>query len=79
VGVRLVDRAPVAVLSIQDDGVGFDTARVPSVARGLAGMRFRVVSHGGRFDVVSRPGGGTTIEVRLPQRARIDADTLPAA
>jgi signal transduction histidine kinase len=33
-------------------------------------MRFRVVSHGGRFDVMSRPGGGTTIEVQLPQRVR---------
>ena len=70
VGVRLVDRASVAVLSIQDDGAGFDTARVPQLARGLAGMRFRVVSHGGRFDVVSHPGGGTTIEVLLPQRVR---------
>jgi signal transduction histidine kinase len=70
VGVHLVDRTSVAVLSIQDDGAGFDTARVPLVARGLAGMRFRVVSHGGRFDVMSRPGGGTTIEVQLPQRVR---------
>jgi signal transduction histidine kinase len=79
VGVRLADRESVAVLSIEDDGVGFDPARVPQAARGLAGMRFRVVSHGGRFDVVSRPGGGTTIEVRLPQRARTDTDTLPKA
>jgi len=79
VGVRLVDRGSVAVLSIQDDGVGFDTARVPQVARGLAGMRFRVVSHGGRFDVLSRPGGGATIEVQLPQRARTNAGPLPTA
>ena len=79
VGVQLVDRVSVAVLRIQDDGVGFDTARVPLVARGLAGMRFRVVSHGGRFDVVSQPGGGATIEVHLPQRPRTDAGPLPAA
>jgi len=79
VGVRLDDRTSVAVLSIQDDGAGFDTARVPVVGRGLAGMRFRVVSHGGRFDVVSRPGGGTTIEVQLPQltsRTEVDAAAL---
>ncbi len=79
VGVQLVDRVSVAVLRIQDDGVGFDTARVPLVARGLAGMRFRVVSHGGRFDVVSQPGGGATIEVHLPQRPRTDAGQIPAA
>jgi signal transduction histidine kinase len=67
VSVRLVDGDSVAMLSIQDDGAGFDTARVPLVARGLAGMRFRVVSHGGSFDVISQPGKGTTIEVHLPQ------------
>jgi len=68
VRVLLADDAPVARLLIQDDGVGFDTARVPQVARGLAGMRFRVVSHGGRLDVTSQPGRGTTIEVHLPQQ-----------
>jgi len=79
VSVRLLDRESLAVLSIQDDGAGFDAARVPQVARGLAGMRFRVVSHGGRFDVVSQPGGGTTIEVQLPQvTARHDVDDVPA-
>jgi signal transduction histidine kinase len=31
-------------------------------------MRFRVVSHGGRLDLHSQPGRGTTIDVRLPQR-----------
>jgi signal transduction histidine kinase len=36
-------------------------------ARGLAGMRFRVASHGGRLDLASQPGQGTTIEARLPQ------------
>jgi signal transduction histidine kinase len=77
VGVRLVDRTALAVISIQDDGAGFDSARVPLVARGLAGMRFRVVSHGGRFDVVSRPGAGTTIEVQLPQLPRTDVGTPP--
>jgi signal transduction histidine kinase len=79
VRVHLADDAPVARLLIQDDGVGFDTARVPQVARGLAGMRFRVVSHGGRFDVKSQPGRGTTIEVLLPQqRAVVTTAARPA-
>ncbi|HET7526816.1 MAG TPA: histidine kinase, partial [Burkholderiaceae bacterium] len=65
---------------IEDNGAGFDTARVPLVSRGLAGLRFRVVSHGGRFNVTSRPGGGTTIDVQLPQRAASTVDdTVPAA
>src|SRR6185436_6594353 len=34
VSVRLVDDASMAALSIQDNGAGFDTARVPQIARG---------------------------------------------
>jgi len=77
VSVRLTDARPTALICIGDDGVGFDTARVPQVARGLAGMRFRVVSHGGRFDVTSQPGQGTMIEVQLPQRTASDIGTDP--
>jgi signal transduction histidine kinase len=80
VSVKLVDGDTAAILSVHDNGAGFDTARVPLVSRGLAGMRFRVVSHGGRFDVVSQPGGGTTIEVRLPQRSpRVVEGPVPGA
>ena len=57
-------------MSVRDDGAGFDTRGVPMRARGLAGMRFRVASHGGRLDLTSQPGRGTTIEAQLPQSAR---------
>jgi signal transduction histidine kinase len=67
VTVRLRDDVDVARLSVSDDGAGFDTRGVPMRARGLAGMRFRVASHGGRLDLTSQPGHGTTIEARLPQ------------
>jgi signal transduction histidine kinase len=67
VTVRLRNDGAVARLSVQDDGAGFDTGGVPMRARGLAGMRFRVASHGGRLDLASQPGQGTTIEVQLPQ------------
>ena len=65
--VRLRDDGGVARLSVSDDGAGFDTRGVPMRARGLAGMRFRVASHGGRLDLTSQPGSGTTIEAQLPQ------------
>ena len=61
--------ARLARLSVRDDGAGFDTRGVPMRARGLAGMRFRVASHGGRLDLTSQPGSGTTIEAQLPQVA----------
>jgi signal transduction histidine kinase len=58
-------------LTIEDDGVGFDTA-APRQAFGLAAMRDRVTSFGGRLRLESQPAGarrgrhGTRIEVELP-------------
>jgi signal transduction histidine kinase len=69
VDVCLADDGGHARLTIRDDGMGFDTTKVPQIAHGLVGMRFRVVSHGGRFDITSQPGAGTTIDVTLPQSA----------
>jgi signal transduction histidine kinase len=49
---------------VEDDGVGFD----PAVAggHGLAGLRSRVAEVGGEVDVVSAPGEGTRVTVRVP-------------
>ncbi len=52
--------------AVQDDGVGFDPA-VKGVGRhGLAGMRYRVESHGGQMSVTSTPGRGTRVHAELP-------------
>ena len=39
----------------------------PGSAYGLVGMRFRVEAEHGKLDVVSAPGRGTTVQVRLPE------------
>jgi len=52
------------LLSVEDDGKGFDAKRVRGL--GLAGMAERVHHLGGAFHVHSRPGGGTQLEVELP-------------
>ena len=58
-------------LIIRDNGSGFDAANVvdttsENLRAGLSGMRERVSLAHGRFDVVSKPGQGTTIHVRFP-------------
>jgi signal transduction histidine kinase len=57
------------VVKITDDGPGFDrseeTALRDDGGQGLMGLRDRVESIGGRFDVASRPGEGTTIAMTL--------------
>jgi signal transduction histidine kinase len=60
-----------ADLQVRDDGVGFDPARLPTLAGdghfGLAGMRERVQMAGGTFRLLSSPGSGTAVRVRLPR------------
>ena len=56
------------VLTIRDDGVGFDPARAVSAGHhGLANMRARAAAIGGRFEILSAPGEGTTVVVTLPE------------
>ena len=58
-----------ARLVVEDDGRGFDAATAPRSAHGLVGMRYRVMSDGGRLAVESAPGRGTRIEAWLPRAA----------
>jgi len=61
-------------MEIADTGPGFD---VPVILEntdrlGISGMRERVESIGGRFEIESRMGEGTTIRARLPKRVNGD-------
>jgi signal transduction histidine kinase len=52
-------------LSIRDDGIG---GADPSRGSGIIGLKDRVEALGGTISVVSPPGEGTTLDVRLPGR-----------
>jgi len=58
------------VMTVVDDGVGFDTARIPSFVPsghfGVAGMRERVELTSGEYLLESTAGAGTRITVRMP-------------
>jgi signal transduction histidine kinase len=66
-----------ADMQVRDDGIGFDPSAVNGLAGrghfGLAGMRERVEMAGGRYRLLSSPGGGTAIRVRLPRRRALPA------
>lgn len=53
-------------LEVEDDGVGFDPDSPRLARHGLAGIKHRVFTHGGRLDIRSAPGKGVTLRVRLP-------------
>jgi two-component system, NarL family, sensor histidine kinase UhpB len=68
VSVRLEDRASGVALTVEDDGRGFtpDAIATADDHLGLASIRERAEALGGMFQVDSRPGAGTTLELWLP-------------
>lgn len=78
--VRITLEGEDTVLSIEDDGVGFDPGQLASSLGGGFGMttmRERVEQVGGRLDVHTAAGQGTRLIVRLgPEVARV---TSPAS
>jgi signal transduction histidine kinase len=59
--VRLACGTDRVDLVLQDDGLGFDPARVDPNRYGLTGMRERAAMIGASLQVNSHPGGGTEI------------------
>jgi signal transduction histidine kinase len=55
---------------VRDRGAGFDRAAVPEDRRGIAeSIEGRLERAGGRATVVTAPGAGTEVELRLPRSA----------
>jgi signal transduction histidine kinase len=63
VDVELDDDPGCVRLWIRDDGIG---GADPSGGSGLVGLRDRVEALGGRIDVASPPGSGTSLRVEIP-------------
>ncbi len=57
-----------AELSITDDGVGFDPAKLKPFSYGLTGMRQRIEASGGRIQIRTALGSGTAMTASLPLR-----------
>ena len=66
VRILLMERDGSLILSIQDDGKGFDPAQ--EAGMGILGMRERVARLQGTLEVKSRPGSGTLLSIALPLR-----------
>ena len=60
IGQRLGRR----IVTVSDDGVGFDGAEA-AAGQGLKNMRLRAKTIDGGFNLRSRPGRGTALEVVL--------------
>jgi signal transduction histidine kinase len=72
VSVRLRGEDGAVTVEVVDDGRGFDPAdpQLRSQHMGLTSMEERARDLGGRLQLVSRPGAGTTVRVEIPARGR---------
>jgi signal transduction histidine kinase len=69
VWVTLAENLDEVTLEVRDDGKGAaEDAFVGPQSLGILGMRERAASRGGKLDIESHPGQGTTVRVRLPVR-----------
>ena len=62
------------VLTVTDDGKGFDVDAVPNTGLGLISMRERVESVGGVLEIHATPASGTRLRVTVRTRASESAD-----
>jgi len=70
VGITLCKQRAKLFLTINDNGVGFNTNNLShadgNIGLGVYGMRERIALLNGKFDIKSDIGKGTTIEVEIP-------------
>jgi NarL family two-component system sensor histidine kinase LiaS len=64
--VKLLQKPDSVRLLIRDDGIGFDPEEKKHTSYGLVSIRERVNEIGGSMHIISAPGKGTRIEIRVP-------------
>ncbi len=78
VSVDLRASTGALILTVVDDGVGFDVGAAWGRGLGLISMNERVEAIGGSMTIGSRPGSGTRLEVAVPVDAVQEADAIGA-
>lgn len=67
VELLLIERDGMAILRIQDNGVGFDVNEdLKTASYGLKNMKERALEIGAKYKLISVPGEGTIVEVQIP-------------
>jgi len=66
VRVRAAEEQGAVVITVQDNGCGFDPQRVGPAAWGLTSMRERAGLIHGELRIHSRPSDGTSVSLRVP-------------
>jgi signal transduction histidine kinase len=73
--VKLQTSASHIILTITDDGHGFDTS-ITSAGIGLRNITNRAAVYNGTTRIVSSPGKGCMLEVSIPFKVREKSNTV---
>jgi NarL family two-component system sensor histidine kinase LiaS len=67
IDISLRENSGNIILTIRDDGIGFDKSDEKATSYGLANLRERTLLLGGECKVTSAPNQGTSVEIRIPK------------
>ena len=67
INISLLEAGSNVLLSVEDDGVGFDASQEKSASYGLKNIKERSLLLGGDAKIISAPNQGTSIEIRIPK------------
>jgi len=56
----------LVLISLVDNGIGFDLTKIRRQGMGLNNVRSRIKPYNGEVDIISRPGKGTRYEISIP-------------
>ena len=73
VNLTLHGGAESIFLTVRDDGKGFDPKQLAKRGLGLVGIEERVRELGGNANILSQPGKGTLLEVKIPFDSEVHA------
>ncbi len=66
INVELYSDADLVVMTVTDDGAGFDLPAASGSGMGLSIMKYRSEMIGATLDITSGPGAGTKVALQLP-------------
>lgn len=64
--LKLQQKEDRIILRIEDNGIGFDQSLKKKSSYGLATIQERIADIGGDMDLISYPGKGTRMDIRIP-------------
>ncbi|MDR0300539.1 MAG: sensor histidine kinase, partial [Streptococcaceae bacterium] len=67
IDISLRESTDNIILTMSDDGIGFDETETRTTSYGLSNLKERALLLGGRCKIITAPGRGTKVEIRIPK------------